>query len=86
VGAVDGRVVEDGLLVAEDFVTLGVVFDGRGVSFKVRGVSLVPEVVFGAVGVLEAFSLLPVAGREVTEDTLELCGGPLFGVPTIQPG
>lgn len=86
-GAVDGRVVEEGLLVTvEVFVTL-VVFDGLGVSFKLRGVSFVVlEAVFGMVGVLGVFNLLPVAGRVVIEGTLALCKGVLFGVPIIWAG
>ena len=79
-GAVDGRTVEDGLLetvVAFDVLEVAV-FEGLGVSFEVRGVSLV--VAFGVVGVLGAFNLL-LLDREVTAGTLELCRGNFFGVP-----
>ena len=79
-GAVDGRPVEDGLLetvVAFDVLEVAV-FEGLGVSFEVRGVSLV--VAFGVVGVLGAFNLL-LLDREVTAGTLELCRGNFFGVP-----
>lgn len=78
-GAVDGRTVEDGLLetvVAFDVLEVAV-FEGLGVSFEVRGVSLV--VAFGVVGVLGAFNLL-LLDREVTAGTLELCRGNFFGV------
>ena len=79
-GAVDGRTVEDGLLetvVAFDVLEVAV-FEGLGVSFEVRGVSLV--VAFGVVGVLGAFNLL-LLDREVTAGTLALCRGNFFGVP-----
>lgn len=79
-GAVDGRAVEDGLLVAlVAFDVLGVaVFGGLGVSFRDRAGSFV--VPFGVVGVSGAFSLL-LFDREVTAGTLALCRGNFFGVP-----
>ena len=78
-GAVEGRVAEEGLLetvVAFDVLVAVVALVGLGVSFEVRGVSFVPA--FGVVGVSGAFSLLP--DRE-TVGTLALWDGNFLGVP-----